>query len=88
MGDHRATVKIEFTFHGKTYRMDSWINWSPTEYNGVDQRVIDFFCQATEDGLARYHEEEMAYHAEQRKKEAEENERKELARLKKKYESP
>lgn len=88
MGDHRATVKIEFTFHGKTYQMNSWINWSPDECSGVDQRVLDFFRQATEDGLTRYHEEEMAYHAEQRKKETEENEREQLERLKKKYESP
>lgn len=44
MGDHRATVKIEFSIYGETYKMDSWINWSVGgEVHEVDDRVLDFF---------------------------------------------
>jgi hypothetical protein len=87
VGDHRATVKISFDFHGKVYEMDSWINWTDygSECSGVDQRVIDFFREAAADGLARYNLEVLDYWAEQAKKRQETSERAELVRLKGKY---
>jgi hypothetical protein len=44
MGDHRATIKIDFKFHGKHYKMNSWVNYNG--YNGVDERIIEFFENA------------------------------------------
>jgi hypothetical protein len=45
MGDRRASIKIEFSMHGETKKADMWINWS-SDYNGVDQRVLDFFSKS------------------------------------------
>lgn len=86
MGDHRASIKIQFDFHGKTYEMDSWINYCDSDGNGVDSRVIEFFGEAYRDGMARYAEEEYEYHRERRKREEKEKELAELKRLKTKYE--
>lgn len=85
MGDHRADIKIEFTIHGKCYRMDSYINWFPDE-NGVDLRVVEFFVRSWEDARERYEAaiakaDELAASASR-----EAAERAELARLKAKYE--
>lgn len=41
MGDYRADIKIVFSFHGKKYKMDSWVNYNG--WDGVDRRVIEFF---------------------------------------------
>lgn len=92
MGDHRASVKIEFTFHGKTETYGGWINWAPwaesAECEGVDNRIVEFFRNATHEGMARYEERMAEYHAESRKAETEKREREELERLKAKYEAP
>jgi hypothetical protein len=53
MGDRRASIKIEFSMHGKTKKADMWINWSPSDYDGVDQRVLDFFSEAAQDGKCK-----------------------------------
>lgn len=62
MGDHRASIKIEFTFHAdEPAVLDAWYNWdwsgSCSECHGVDQRIIDFFRAETEKGMDRYYEE-------------------------------
>lgn len=89
MGDHRASVKIEFDFHGKVHKMDSWINWTPwadsAECEGVDDRVVEFFREATREGMATYHEALYALEAREKRTEMEKREREELARLKAKY---
>lgn len=54
MGDHRADVKITFDFHGKKYEYDAWINYQG--YDGVDQRIIEFFENSWSDGMSRYNE--------------------------------
>ena len=48
MGDHRASIKVEFSMYGETEKADMWINWSVNsgECYEVDQRVIDFFRDA------------------------------------------
>lgn len=84
MGDHKATIKISFDLHGKVYKMDSWINYSG--HDGVDRRVIDFFEHSWNDAYARYQDEIYKSETETREKQKLEDEVKELARLKEKYE--
>ena len=68
MGDHRATIKIEFSMYGYTEKADMWINWSAPDYTGVDERVIEFFAESVEKFRTQlaFDEEER-----ERKKEAE-----------------
>lgn len=84
MGDHRATVQIKFTIHGKTYEMDSFINWFD-DGSGVDSRVVDFFRTSWEDAKARYDAEVEQMWARQHAAEIEAGERREYERLKAKY---
>ena len=85
MGDHRASIKIEFSMYGETKKADMWINWSPDE-NGVDQRVLDFFVESYEAMALTYYEEvAKAQEAENRIRQ-EQHERKEYERLKVKFE--
>lgn len=76
MGDHRASIKIEFSMYGETKNADMWINWSDysSEVSGVDQRVIDFFRDGHNEfrevhDLERFRREAQA---QTRKREAEE----------------
>lgn len=84
MGDHRASIKIEFEFHGKTYKMDSWVNYFP-DGDGVDRRVQEFFEKAYNDGMRRYQDELFEADRERREREQEEADRAEYARLKAKF---
>lgn len=84
MGDHRADIKVQFTMHGKTYRMDSYVNWFD-DGTGVDARVTDFFRDSAADALARYEAAQQADEYERGAAEREANERAELARLQAKY---
>ena len=88
MGDHRASIKIEFSMYGETEKADMWINWSDSssECSDVDQRVIDFFREAHAAMYAKYMEAEWRYQIERVAKEVEERERKEFQRLKAKFE--
>jgi hypothetical protein len=87
MGDHRASIKIEFSMYGETTKADMWINWSgsSSECSDVDQRVINFFRKSYEDMYNKHMED--TWRAERRRKdrEAEERELKEFERLKAKY---
>lgn len=88
MGDHRASIKIEFSMYGETKKADMWINWSPdgTDYHGVDQRVLDFFYEsacAMKANFCERHERAMRIQQEKAEIEAE---RKEYERLKVKFE--
>ena len=40
MGDRRASIKIEFSMHGQTKKADMWINWSPSDYDGIDLNAL------------------------------------------------
>lgn len=86
MGDHRADIKIEFTIHGKTYEMDSYINWFD-DGSGVDARVVEFFRNAWNDAKGRYDAACAARLAQERALQVEVEERNELARLKAKYDA-
>ena len=87
MGDHRADIKIDFTFHGKTYKMYAWINWSP-DCEGdsvIDPRVVEFFRESYEDAMDRYHAMVYESEREQREKVQREQELATLKTLKEKY---
>jgi len=84
VGDHRADVKIAFTIHGKTYTMDSYINWFD-DGSGVDSRVVEFFRDAWNDAKARYDAEVDALYQREHAADLERSERAELDRLTKKY---
>lgn len=73
MGDHRASIKIECNIHGKDYAQEFWINYCP-DYDGVDERIKEFFRASWEDSLEIYHERVVEY-------ERAEAERQELATL-------
>lgn len=73
MGDMRADIKIKFTIHGKTYKQEFWINYSPDD-DGVDVRIKDWFKGSWEDSLEIYHDRVAEY-------ERAELERIELAKL-------
>lgn len=88
MGDHRADIKIEFNFHGKTYKYDADLNWFPDVEGDwvIDERVVAFFRHAYEDGMNRYHRMIEKSREGERKAEEERRDKAELARLKAKYE--
>lgn len=86
MGDHRASIKIEMTFHGVEKKCDMWINYWPKACCGMDARVIEFFEHAYEKGMEVYENKMADYRAEQEKASNERREREELTRLKEKYE--
>jgi len=89
MGDHRASIKIEFEMHGIIEKADMWINWSPDfgDSRGCDQRIIEFFERASGKAMDKYDEELFESQLKERKKAEEEKDRKELKRLKAKYEN-
>ena len=87
MGDHRASIKIEFSMYGETKKADMWINWSPDDYQGVDSRVIEFFEQAAHEMSFKYYEAQERANRRQQKKAEAEAERKEYERLKEKFEA-
>ena len=86
MGDHRASIKIEFSMYGETKKADMWINWSPDDYQGVDRRVIEFFEQAAHEMSFKYYEAQERAERRRQKEAAEEHERQEYERLRAKFE--
>lgn len=77
MGDHRASIKIEFTMHGVTRKCDMWINWSPEDWPyGLDRRVVEFFEKAVQLAMDAFHREqaEIEDRTAQRQREADERE--------------
>lgn len=82
MGDHRATIKIEFTMYGKTRNTEMSINWFPAGDHQIDQRVINWFYTASSEFRGHWELEQF----ELRRKREEEQERELYERLKAKYE--
>lgn len=85
MGDHRATITIEFTVHQKTYKQEWWINYCPDDQTGIDQRIADWFAECWRDAYARYRERIAKIHARECSERQEIVERLQLSYLKKKY---
>jgi hypothetical protein len=86
MGDFRADIKIKMHLIDKNYEMDSWINYWPEDYSGVDRSVREFFEDAWEDAKGRYDRRVAKIELEKNKEEIEKEEKAQLERLKKKYE--
>lgn len=84
MGDHRASIEIKFSIHGNLYTKEWWINYSPN-HDGIDQRIVEWFDECWQEAYSKWQVGVDEYLAEQRRKETEEEELKELARLKEKY---
>jgi hypothetical protein len=74
MGDHRASIKIEFEMHGRKAETDMWINWSSDEA-GIDRRIIEFFQNAADVAMIAYHEREWQEESSRRRAGNEENAR-------------
>lgn len=85
MGDHRCTIKIEFSIHGKTYKQEWNINYFAND-DDIDQRIVDWFAECWKDAHSRWQANVDKYFKEQREQETREAELEELARLKAKYE--
>ena len=86
MGDHRASIKGEFSMYGETRKIDMWINWSPdSDYQGVDQRVLDFFRDAAWQMRARYESQFLEAMLKEQAAELEKKERSEYERLRAKF---
>lgn len=91
MGDHRATIKIEFTLPNKTYQTEigsmGGVNYVGDD-DGIDGSVREFFRNSWNDYLSWYNLQIDEYFEQQNKAEIEARERRELERLKAKYEEP
>ena len=87
MGDHRASIVAKFEMHGIKRECDMWINWSPDDSTGIDERVREFFASAAKEALDKYRADQWEYDRERRDAEKEKAELEELARLKAKYEN-
>jgi hypothetical protein len=85
MGDHRISLKIEFSMHGYEDKLDAWWNFYDDEVHGVDQRAIEWLRECHERAMDKYLEARCSAE-ERRNAEAENAEREQLARLKAKYE--
>lgn len=81
MGDHRISLKAEFSMHGHTAKIDQWVNYSE---NYVEE-IAEWLRTQIEIGMDRYLEVEHGADI-LRKSKVEAAERAELERLKAKYE--
>ena len=85
MGDHRASIKIQFEMHGIKNETDMYVNWWDNG-QGIDERIVDFFRESVEESMNKYEEELNKYRIEEKRKNQELYDKQEYARLKKKYE--
>ena len=86
MGDHRPKITADFEMHGHKAHYDfGWCNWSDNG-SGIDQRIVDWFSEQAEIAMMRFDAENQKYFESQNAKRKEEEERRELSRLKEKYE--
>lgn len=90
MGDHRATIKIEFQLPNKTYKTEigsmGGINYFP-DSDGIDHRVSEFFSESWDDYMHWYNEKAAEHFEKEHAAEIEAAEKAELARLQAKYET-
>lgn len=81
MGDHRVSIKLEFSMHGHEAKNDWWLNWS----DSVPQRVAEWVEENKDKAMAKFMETQ--FEAQERVDAITENlEREQLAKLKAKYE--
>ena len=60
MGDHRASVIIEFEMHGIKKKIDFWLNYYPEPSCAwqIDSRVLDFLSEAYTEAMSAYDKKE------------------------------
>lgn len=86
MGDHRPKITCHFEMHGHIADFDfGWCNWSDNG-DGIDQRIVTWFREQSSIAIGKWRAEVADLHAAEDQKRLEENERRELERLKAKYE--
>ena len=83
MGDHRVSLKVEFSMHGHEAKIDQWVNYTPD----YAERIAEWLRVQIEKAMDNYLEAEWDAGI-LRRKEVEGRERAELERLKAKYEPP
>ena len=88
MGDHRASIKIEMSFHGVEGKCDMWINYSDftSEVRGIDRRVVEWLQDIYDRGMEKYNDAVFESQREERERKQRESDLATLARLKAKYE--
>lgn len=88
MGDHRASIKIEFHMHGHEAKNEWWINWWPSdecfEYK-VDKRILEWFDEQHTKAMDNWHDMQCDA-AEAEAQRAKDEEYEEFLRLKEKFE--
>lgn len=58
MGDHRASIKINFQMHGVTSECDLWINWWRGAWDELPTAVTDFFRDAEAKSMTAFDNEQ------------------------------
>jgi hypothetical protein len=81
MGDHRVSIKLEFSMHGHEAKNDWWLNWS----DNIPERVAEWVEGQKSKAMDKYFEAENL-EEERRAALLEDVEREQLAKLKAKYE--
>lgn len=87
MSDHRFHLKGTFSIYGRDYPFDMSLNWH-ADFDGIDHRITDFFLKVYRTARREWDAELSEVLAARERAAQEETERKELARLKAKYETP
>lgn len=82
MGDHRASVKIEFQMYGHTRKQEWWINWFPGP-GECDRRISEWLARVSQELYEQYY---MPTVRESQRTAEERQEREEYERLKAKFE--
>ncbi len=85
MTDMKASVKISFYFMGEEATTDMYINWQ-NDYSGCDYRVLEWFRNEYNKGMARY--AEICKPKPKPMSPEEQAERELLAKLQEKYKCP
>jgi hypothetical protein len=69
MGDHSASVKIEWSMHGHKDKMDMWVNYHPSdncyEYK-IDRRVLEWLDAAYKKSMDKW--DDMQFEAEEERR--------------------
>ena len=83
VGDHRASIKIEFEMHGIKRQCDMYINYYACD--SIDRRVLEFFENAVEDAMDAYNKKMRENNINKIDKEMELHDLEEFERLKMKF---
>ncbi len=71
MGDHRASIKIEWSMHGHTQKADMWWNYYPCDdcYGfRVDRRLLEWLTEQYDTSMSKWDDMQEEYAVEQARK--------------------